>query len=261
MDTSGSTDNLLLGRGSGRVTIEQHLVRKQVSGDDVLEPLFMGSFSPAFARVLDVEVRPDLGSNTLVYIMPRYRVPNVERDGESIVIDGMRVLSHFVWSAEAAHGEEDWRGLLVTHLEEQVKKHDLALDPLKVTRWVGNLPPTLEPRRYVHGDATLANMVYDDHRGWVWVDPLQRPYVPCDVRVDLGKVFQTCWGYERVLLGLQEKPRLNERLAHDVVRHSTLDYDDIMRWCVVHLIRLLPYQEPRVRKVFEELLRDRFSLG
>ena len=244
-------------RGKGNLVFGAHSVVKKTK--ETYEPYLMQAYG-GFAEVLDI-TKVDV--DEVRYTMPRYIEPDLTRDGEAIIIEGIRELARSLWNHELAKDDAnpDWRDKLVYHLVEIIYDKNLKLNPDKVTTWVGNLPPDLDTKVMIHGDATLANMVYDPARGWIWVDPLMRPYIPYDPRVDLGKCFQTCWGYEQMILGRLSAPALNERLCADIVRRSSFPFTALMDWCVVHLIRLLPYQTPYVRSNFEKLLREHFNLG
>lgn len=256
MDLSESSR---FGRGNGHVKFQGEVVVKTTS--ESFEPVFMGMFGLAHAEILHCKTLP---GDQVQFTMPRYIWPDLERDGESVICDGLNTLGKCLWGEEPPFERQNpnWRDALTEHLLERITTQGLELSKDKVQRFIGDLPEESERRHTIHGDATLANMVYDPVRGWIWVDPLVKPYVPWDRIVDLGKAFQTCWGYERVILGMQQFPELNERLAMDVVRRANVPYVDVMRWCIVHVMRLLPYQEPVIRDKFTHVvLHDFADLG
>lgn len=256
MDISSSSK---FSKGNGHVVFRDTVVIKTTP--DIGEPVFMAMFGSAFAEILSTKMNE--AGDIVTFMMPRYIVPDMERDGESLIVDGIHCLARQLWGHVPVNDVyvEDWRDLLVKHLQRRIKQYHLELNPDKVMKLVGDLPKDKEPRNTIHGDATLANMVYDPARGWIWVDPLLKVYIPWDLRVDLGKALQTCWGYERMLVGLQDRPILNERLAMDIARRSGISLEEIIPWCLVHLIRLLPYQDEPTRWVFTRILREQFNLG
>lgn len=99
---------------------------------------------------------------------------------------------------------------------------------------------------YIHGDATLANLMRRGSGGkLVFIDPL-RPQgkIPGYPEVDRGKLLQSAIGWEhelagRKMPGMQKRACVNAALSgltKEVVERSWF-------WCAVHLIRLLPYAE------------------
>jgi hypothetical protein len=181
--------------------------------------------------------------------MPQLLEATAVDDPLQPLLRGLDTLRRYLWSCEDPRPKSDWRALLLKRLQ--------SIRPtVAVTRLVESLPEPPSPARRIHGDATLANLLYDSARlRWIWCDPLDRPYIPGDPLVDLGKMLQSCWSYERVLVD-GAKPMLDEQMAASVLE-SGCEADRpcaAMAWCYVHLIRLLPYQSSAVAKHFVEVL-------
>jgi hypothetical protein len=190
------------------------------------------------------------GPNTVELEMPRLIEATAADDPYPPLKHGLETLAQFLWSQDDLTPHLGWREKLLSHLIR-----------IRCTSGVRHLvekdlPEAPDRQCRIHGDATLANLLFDSQRmRWVWCDPLRRPYIPGDPLVDLGKMFQSCWGYERVLIE-DATPSLDEQMADRLANIAGLNYDDAMRWCHVHIVRLLPYQTRHVADRFVEVLTD-----
>jgi hypothetical protein len=153
---------------------------------------------------------------------------------------------------ESRMGSSTWQSLLHAHLHQQIEKHKLDVDFQKLSVILHAVCMT-RGLVEIHGDPTLANIV-SDGKSWWWIDPLDRPYIPGDPHVDLGKMFQSCLGYENMLLNQprEEHPEVMRQLA----KQCGLSYELGRLWCYIHIVRFLPYQDKVVRTEFEKVLKE-----
>lgn len=118
-----------------------------------------------------------------------------------------------------------------------------------------------------HGDASFDNVMFRPSTGdLVLVDPLPTlitgPAIP-DLRcVDVGKVLQSCVGWEAVRYAntterFEVKPTYVRSLLHDV---DDNEWTASVFWCAVHLLRTLPYVDSAYRGGILELVRESLTL-
>lgn len=219
----------------------------------------MRQHDDAFIPIISSEVTREFAQ----YTMPLGIIPNpiFKTDVHKALKGGLSNLQRTLWAQKPTHAEahDFWRTWLDSYLQQRIIENNLEVDREKVKLLVAQLP---EPKseRFIHGDATLGNLVYVDSR-WTWIDPNVRKFVPWDPHVDLGKMLQSCWGYERVLLGGQPRPELDTGLAIELSTLSGLDWRSAELWLMVHALRLLPYQELRLQHVFTEWLNQDLGLA
>lgn len=231
----------LLGRGGGNIEFRGTSVIKTSSRSQLV---IIQHHPEVFVKILGYS---ELESG-VKYTMPRLRAPDVMTEEREALGAGLRVLRDKLWAHRELFPQPEWRPLLWAHLK--------SIWPTSaVKRLVDRLPDVVSPCA-IHGDATLANLLWDRRRGWVWCDPIDRAYIPHDPLVDLGKMFQSCWGYERLLLGEIAEPEFNGDLAQDLADFAGLNFSSAQDWCFVHILRLLSYQDPPVCHKFTDVLKD-----
>lgn len=242
-----------LGRGGHRVVFTGQTATKTVTG--AWEPTFMAEHRDVFVPVLwRVE---SLGNGGLVeYAMPEC-LPAGWDDIQEALPKAAPLLQK-LWATAAPLTNMHWASALFRHLRDVVAKEHLQLRDEDVRFLVHECQHhRVMYHRCIHGDATLANIVYDGSltcRRWRWIDPLLRPYIPGDPLVDLGKMYQSCLGYERVLAGLN--PDRDDALIESLAEQLDMcEYHGLV-WCAVHLVRLIPYQHDHDKPIFAELLHD-----
>ena len=225
-----------LGRGRSHLSFDQHTVTKHVT--NAWEPLYMRRFPDVFVEVHDIK--------HLSFTMKRLQEPDYNEPHTLLEASSSLKL---LWNTPWRGSDKDWREKLRTHLYDLGFVAKPHIDDL-----IQLLPDVNEPV-LIHGDPTLANLLQGPD-GYFWIDPLLRAYIPGDPHVDLGKMFQSCLGYEQVLLGnhplLVTKTEITQqrKLMHDLANLHQLDYNIGLTWCVVHFIRLIPYQVEKDRDVF-----------
>lgn len=234
---------------------------KLVFHDDIViktassqEPRFMRRFPKVFVPVLweDVHVDSSYEKNAIRYAMPRYRdVTPTEEEREEALFAGLKKLK-LLWALE--HAREFQPDALTQHITRVIYEHKLLVG-IGVHGILGSLAFP-DSHTVIHGDPTYANILrHPSNDSWWWIDPLYRDYIPGDPHVDLGKLFQSCWGYEFALAN-RAVPKFNRKLAHALAVKAGLDWEQGQLWCYVHMVRLLPYQKPHMRKLFEQILKD-----
>lgn len=249
-----------LGRGGpDRLVFSDREVSKRAP---LWEPVIMDTYPEVFVPVLgytDLETTGPLGREPWVWFrMPRLRPPALY-ELEPALFTGLACL-HDLWRVENPTINGSWRYHLGLHLEGRIRRNGLDVDIDFMHSIVEKLPEPNRPWRQIHGDATLANLVHGPNDAdivtWQWIDPLDRGFIPGDPHVDLGKMYQSCWGYEATLFGSTNAPKFDTILARKLAHRSHLSYEVGRLWAVIHLIRLLPYQDERVKVVYAQVLRD-----
>lgn len=237
-----------LGRGShGPLRFGTRYVWKT---SEAWEPMFMHQFPMIFIPVLgSTFVAPDLNDTLVEFKMPRWHTATKPE----VLFTGLERLQT-LWSYVTDDAKPRWRSKLLKHLLHINDRLSNVFTNDWILKLVWGLPEPMKTIT-VHGDPTLANLL-EDHASHdvAWIDPLHRSYVPNDPHVDLGKLFQSCYGYELVLMG-ETRPSFNEKLARRLAGRSGLNYETGLRWMYVHLIRLLPYQDSRVQCIYVEVCR------
>ena len=115
--------------------------------------------------------------------------------------------------------------------------------------WFSSIDWSKQDRCLTHGDPTFENVMLRSNEKVVIIDPVPAtPAVP-DLRlVDVGKVMQSVVGFEAIKYGAEERFRLTMHDALEIFYVN--DSSACMYWCVVHLLRAIPYQTS------EEVQRD-----
>lgn len=240
-----------LGRGGeGRVRFFHDRVKK-VSRE--WEPKYLASHHDVFVRVKSVQSYN--GTDLVEFTMPRLRAPSIPNEGAEALASGYEKLQrlwrhrYFVDPFQFA----GWRDRLFRHLSTRMSAVPDFPDTL-ILDVIARLPEP-EPPIAIHGDATLANLLFDKIQNtWVWCDPLDREFIPQDRRVDMGKILQSCYGYERVLLGQRDSLALNTTWIPFLM--DSWDYEIAHIWCIIHFMRAIPYQDDRVKEIIVKWLRE-----
>lgn len=227
-----------LGRGRSYITYTEHntVIKRTVDG---WEPHHMSQHPDVFVPVLKIE--------RLNFTMPRYDQAEITN-----LIEAAELLK-ILWIEKWRWQMPGWNRQLRAHLTQQNVKHSLGFNALWLESLVRSVNHDLPYPCKIHGDPTLANLLVGPD-GPRWIDPLTRPYIPGDPHVDLGKLYQSCAGYERVLQG--ERPVINTHLMNLLAKNLNLNSNLGLAWCRVHFIRLLPYQYEDARPRMIELLRS-----
>lgn len=247
--SSGTLIMPYLGRGGSAITILEDKVIKVAMA---WEPGFMAEHPMVFVPIIGVEHHPSGNPNQVIYAMPRLIEPNVEADLTVALTAGLQRL-RTLW-LKPAPLKPNWRSYLAAHLEAVVVQNKLGVNIRKLDDVIRRLPDETHPCE-IHGDPTLANILKNEEGEWWWIDPMSRRYIPNDPHVDLGKLFQSCFEYERVLLG-ETNPTFHHLLSFDLADRANLDWQTGMLWCLIHMVRLLPYQETKVSDIYTAVFND-----
>lgn len=166
-------------------------------------------------------------------------------------------LARGVWSRgpevvmlEKAHVEKI--GILADHASREMldflwDARDVAFD--RRQRWC-----------LTHGDPTLDNvMVRMGH--FVISDPIPAtPAVPDLWAVDLGKILQSLVGFEMVRYGVTPHNPVSVRPQHLLETLVKPDRIRAVYWCVVHLMRAMPYVDDTIHDKLRECAHDAIRL-
>lgn len=147
-----------------------------------------------------------------------------------------QLLARHVWSIPDTVGPEyrNWRYRL------SQKFHDvtgLDIEPLVDSLWIDQ-----SQWQTIHGDPTMSNTMRRGNVGeLVLIDPLRSPYIPPHWTVDMGKLLQSCIGWENIIDAWQYDGGL---AAHRL----TAGMDDLTLrrswfWCMIHCMRIIPYAD------------------
>jgi hypothetical protein len=239
------------GRSGSTVVLDGLIATKTVHGP--WEAEYMRRFPDVFVRVTSIcsNGTDDLVSYSMVEGIP------ATWDELDVALPRAAERLSKLWE-HAGRTVPNWRPELFTHLVNICRAQELQLTQDQL-RWLVREADHhgLKVDRCIHGDPTLANLIYDSrlpHSCWRWIDPLTRPYIPGDPLVDLGKLYQSCLGYERVLAGLE--PQRDDALIEGLAEQLGLCEFHGLVWTAIHLIRLIPYQREGDKSVFAEMLHD-----
>lgn len=238
------------GRSGNTVILDGRTARKIVRGP--WEPDYMKRYPNVFVRVIGTAYS---GTSDLVEYTMVEGTPATWEELQDALPKAAALLPQ-LWANPAPFSYPDWPRALFEHLSAIALKEQLQLRTEDIRFLVcESNHHQLQTDRCIHGDPTLANLVFDSrlpHTRWRWIDPLTRPYIPGDPLVDLGKLYQSCLGYERVLAGLE--PERDDALIEGLAEQLGLcEYHGLV-WCAIHLVRLIPYQAEHDKPVFAEML-------
>lgn len=229
-----------LGRGlKMRLSMDEKTVTKVVSGHERHQPFVMRQFPNVFCPVLKISELAEHVS----YQMPRLQHAPFEHLDVALLTASPYLEE--LWARVGVPPLPTWQETLAARLRTNLAEYGEGLH-VDTTALVAQLVVQEAPC-VIHGDPTFANLLHDGTR-YYWIDPLTRPFIPGDPHVDLGKLFQSCFGYEYVLVDREPVARLE--LCHMLATHLNLDGRLGYYWCLVHFIRLLPYQLPHQRRTF-----------
>lgn len=246
----------MLGRGNNQFIFTQEKVIKLSASKEEAE--FMKTHDDVFV--------PVLATNPLT--MYRWEEHTGEETKRALFV-GLKLL-RLLWHQDGKTNPE-WHHLLRHHLQDLYYRHRqrLVYPKWQIDELVMRVKFGYDngvKSRVIHGDPTAANLLrapmsmrkprYNyDYR---WIDPLHRPYIPGDAHVDLGKMFQSCWGYEDILRG-STTATFDKVLAKDLAAEVGMNFNLAYDWATIHLMRLLPYQEERVHNIFCDVLNEIFE--
>lgn len=162
--------------------------------------------------------------------------------------------------AAAVKLERLWGGEALRFVDTQRAAYQVYVGDLDVPLWLRTVCRVMYDRTAhvkghsadeVHGDATLQNIVHAGDDAW-WIDPNPR-HVPLERELDLGKLLQSLYGYDR-----DATPALKNGFAPLFDKYHETEELQIY-YLLTHLARLWRYQPDRqawVREVVTELEND-----
>lgn len=118
------------------------------------------------------------------------------------------------------------------------------------------------PQCLTHGDPTFCNALFIDVDKPVLCDPLPSVITRLpDVRaMDLGKLLQSCFGFESIVYGWRYSVQPNAQWVRALCENEN-EWHAAIACGALHVLRLLPYVSPDLREefeyVFDEILRLR----
>lgn len=228
--------------GDKAIKIGRHL-ENQYLQCEALYPI-----TPEVFGYLQVSEETDDG----LYIMERLSEPPefTEHEEWSVVtLRAMRAQLEYVWQARLADTArfdyKDWQ----VELETFCREFKFEVAPLIVELGLDGIMAGVPYP--IHGDPTLANVMIRKQPAVDGVVPASECIVICDpiaprgkipahYTVDIGKMLQSAIGWETHLYGLHI-PR--DQCVSAVLGDSPqlLEVQRSWFWCMVHLIRILPY--------------------
>lgn len=208
------------------------------------------------------------------YIMERLAVPPVRLlDHEKTLYTMIGSLRQHVWSKPPlAPPNHD---MLLTKLEHLIETYEMQRIWTAVYRAHGQIRWQKLHRCLTHGDPTFDNVMIREATGeLVLVDPIPATLIVPDMRcVDVGKLLQSALGWEALRYGdpyqrfVASPSLVSARLLHgsalwprDAPKFDDNEWQASVFWCVVHLLRTLPYVDDRVRAGVRSLIGDALSL-
>lgn len=164
--------------------------------------------------------------------------------------EARRILEDYVWSRPGIDNTS-WKYHLIAHLM-------IVYPSRMLNEMVRNLND-IGHQVMIHGDATASNLIRVPGVGLRWIDPLWRIYIPGSPLVDIGKMLQSCYGYEDVLRGgdVRFRPDIANKILNGL---SDASVRDAWTWFYIHLARLLRYHTTDVSSKFQILLQARCPL-
>ncbi len=104
-------------------------------------------------------------------------------------------------------------------------------------------------RGLTHGDPIFDNVLFTRDGSMILIDPIpSTPGLPDVIALDIGRIFQSCVGYERVTY---ELPAPDNVPLDMVISMTRLAHDDLMAalyFGIVHLLRSMVYVSARKAK-------------
>jgi len=130
----------------------------------------------------------------------------------------------------------------------------------RMENWLdGLLDEEVTKATRIHGDPTVENVMQRriDQR-IVFIDPIPaNDYIPSLIAIDMGKMLQSIFGYERILR--PDTPVLNPTDTMELAGNMTSIFmhgDKLVSWyfLCVHIARLIPYQPAERQHIFWDML-------
>lgn len=231
-------------RSKHNIALTPEIVIKEIKTEDEDTDV---SLMCAFPRVFI----PVLLHTEECYVMARgFAIPLSEK--RDALKAGFRLLRDHLWTEKGCK-HSGWETALIDRIGDVCKNVDVpktVSDPLVPI--IKEIFRKTDESVCIHGDPTFENLVTDKNGvgALKWIDPIHRRYIPCHRAVDVGKAFQSCWAFEEVSQGVTNDPQFDRDLAKDICDIANVDFDLARAWCIVHIIRFLPYVDQRMRDIY-----------
>jgi hypothetical protein len=228
------TSSLIRGTSGATVRLRNAYVEK--SSDSLVGQLFLSNQAAYMERhgkpFVEVTWKGD-GA----YSMPRLR-PLQYRAPLAVLLHHARDSLRPLWARPAVPAA-DWAVALGHYINTLCATHALPhLKPalLAMLDRVAHRPGTMGS---THGDATLENAMRNEYEELVWIDPIPyRADIPPLIGVDLGKLLQSAYGYERVKYGADSEWCAPDERDPEVVLRG-MSEDDVFSARFFHMLAYL----------------------
>lgn len=177
-----------------------------------------------------------------MYIMERLEEPDFNQPDWSVnTLKAMRKSLEVVWARSSPSRDygtyRDWQRELTEFCGKKGFDIKPIVDELAMECVLAGAPYV------IHGDPTLANVMFRKNplTPLVICDPIvPQGKIPSHYTVDIGKMLQSAIGWENLLFGLEQD---NTACVAAVFGKdpSGLEVRRGWFWCMVHLLRILPY--------------------
>lgn len=203
------------------------------------------------------------------YVMERLAVPPLRLLDHQLVLRTMvnQLITHVWYRSAVAPLNQD---MLQAKLETLIQTYQFG----HIWPWVYRVHSAVNwkkiPACLTHGDPTFDNVMIRERTGeLVLADPIPATLIVPDQRcVDVGKILQSVVGWEEVRYGTG----MHRFCVKPAELHAHLTdltdgwFDDnewraSVFWCVVHLLRTLPYVDDTIRLGVRRLVGETLALA
>ena len=202
-------------------------------------------------------IMPIIEISSNAYAMPHCEDHIDGVDSRFVFEETVRLLQEYVWSyGPHINWDETRRRQLVFDKMCRTKMHkwEDMYDLFREITWM-DLPVCL-----THGDPTFCNTLWlNERHAWVLCDPIPSFELP-DIRaIDLGKLLQSCFGFEQIMYGWKYSTPPNP-LWVNVLCDSHNEWKAAIFFGMLHIMRLLPYAPLNFHEEFLKMYDDMYRL-
>lgn len=183
---------------------------------------------------------------------------HLEETYEGIYEDMRRLLTR-VWRTRSFVRAAD----VLTDDHEQYISDRAGMYRDAMLKWLRRIQSySLLAVEYTHGDCTIENLMRKSTGKLCFIDPLPAsPKMPALQSVDIGKMLQSCWGYEEAK-GTAKSIGWDRRdlVDHILDKSTEQERDASLYFMCVHYLRLIPYQHKTLQPFFLGMFASALSL-